>query len=87
MFPYFACGQQSEFRIILHYSPTHHCYETTQYAIPSEKAQLDDGIGILDDFLMFALSSQKCRPSILVNQIMEACPHFPHNSRLNYSLE
>ena len=44
MFPYFACSQQSEFRIILHYSPTHNFYETNLYATPRDETQLDDEV-------------------------------------------
>ena len=59
---------------MLHYSPTDRSYETNQYAIPPGKARLDNEVGILDDSLIFAISSHSCRPGILVNQIMEACP-------------
>ena len=44
MFPYFACSQQSEFRIILHYSPTQNLYETNLYAPARDETQLDDEV-------------------------------------------
>ena len=59
---------------MLHYSPTDRFYETNQYAIPPGKARFDNEVGILDDSLIFAISSHSCKPGILVNQIMEACP-------------
>ena len=73
MFPDFVSDQQAELRIILHYSLTHPFYESNQYALPPEKTRLDDEIGILDDSLIRATSSHRCKPGILVNQIMETC--------------